>query len=206
MGFFDVPEMAEEDVDEYEPPAWVAPPRRVLGRAVPLSAFVARSDHAVIALTHATAYPSGCLLALEISGRRGEMDPQAWWGIGQNVLARPLGMNNALGELPDGMLRFGVRFSDGSKATTVDSPARFCRTPDDRPDSPVLTEHPWGMSVSNSPHGFELTRQLWLWPIPAPEAFEFAVEWPLLGIPLTFVPLDGAALAAAAQQAQPFWA
>jgi hypothetical protein len=33
MGFFEAPEVAEEDTDEFEPPAWVAPPRRVLGRA-----------------------------------------------------------------------------------------------------------------------------------------------------------------------------
>src|SRR4051794_15761412 len=103
MGFFEAPEVTEEDTDEFEPPAWNAPPRRVLGRVVPLSIFVAQSDQVVIALTYATAYPTGCLLALEISGRRGEMDPREWWGIGQNTLHRPFGMNNLLGELPDGL-------------------------------------------------------------------------------------------------------
>src|SRR3954452_7969238 len=106
MEFFEAPEPVEEDTDEYEQPVWAGPPERVLGQVVPLSTFVARSDQAVVALTHATAYPSGCVLALEISGRRGEMDPQEWWGMGQNVFHRALGSGYASGELPDGMIRF----------------------------------------------------------------------------------------------------
>jgi hypothetical protein len=201
MKFFEAPEPVEEDVDDYAQPAWFGPPQRVLGRVVPLSTFVARSDQAVVALTHATVYPTGCALALEIAGRRGKMDLQEWWGFRENVFSRAHGGSHTPGELPDGMLRFGARFSDGSKATTV--VRRFGPTSDDPPDGPVLTDlHGSG---SNGPHDFDLTRQLWLWPIPAPEPFEFAVEWPLLGIPLTFVTLDGAALASAADQAQPYW-
>ena len=44
------------------PPAWIGPPSDELGDAVPLSLVVARSDRAVVALRHATAYSAGAVL------------------------------------------------------------------------------------------------------------------------------------------------
>jgi hypothetical protein len=46
---------------------------------------------------------------------------------------------------------------------------------------------------------------LWLWPLPPAEPLEFAVEWPLGGIELTTVELDGADLVAAAQRSTGYW-
>jgi hypothetical protein len=46
---------------------------------------------------------------------------------------------------------------------------------------------------------------LWLWPLPPAENFEFAVEWPLGGIGLTVVELDGAAIVSAAVRSADYW-
>jgi hypothetical protein len=46
---------------------------------------------------------------------------------------------------------------------------------------------------------------LWLWPLPPAESFELAVEWPLGGIDLTFVELDGAAIVAAEPRSAFYW-
>ena len=38
---------------------------------------------------------------------------------------------------------------------------------------------------------------MWLWPLPPPEPFEFAVEWPAFDVPLTFNEIDGGEINAA---------
>ena len=46
---------------------------------------------------------------------------------------------------------------------------------------------------------------LWLWPLPPADPFEFAVEWPFGGIDLTITELDGAAISAAAARSLDYW-
>ena len=46
---------------------------------------------------------------------------------------------------------------------------------------------------------------LWLWPLPPPEAFEFAVEWPYAGIQLTTTELDGTAITQTANTPFYYW-
>jgi hypothetical protein len=44
-----------------------------------------------------------------------------------------------------------------------------------------------------------------LWPLPPTSPFELVVEWRNVGIDTTSIPVDGSALAHAADQAQPYW-
>ncbi|WP_433250617.1 hypothetical protein ACQPYK_04480 [Streptosporangium sp. CA-135522] len=97
-----------------------------------------------------------------------------------------------------------VRFPDGSKATTVDDRADFDEWPPPRPEGPILRRNGGG-GGSGDDRFVSSSWSLWLWPLPPPEPFEFAVEWPLYEVPLTFTELDGAAIAAAAGRAQPYW-
>jgi hypothetical protein len=45
----------------------------------------------------------------------------------------------------------------------------------------------------------------WLWPVPPPGTLRVSCEWPLLGIALATVELDGSALARAAAAATKLW-
>jgi hypothetical protein len=100
--------------------------------------------------------------------------------------------------LPRKLLRLGVRYADGRKATTIEQWLRRTQACDDPPTGPLLSWQPG----SSGMHGRELGFSefgLWLWPLPPAETFEFAVEWPFGGIGLTTIELDGAAIVAAAR-------
>jgi hypothetical protein len=104
--------------------------------------------------------------------------------------------------LPHDLLRCGVQLADGSKATNVGRPPFW--DPAVEPSSPLLFESGGG-GGSGGQNLLTSNRRFWLWPLPSPEPFEFVIEWPLLGIPVTRTKIDGAAVVAAAARAEPFW-
>jgi hypothetical protein len=59
---------------------WKGPPSDILGCAVPIQQFVARTDSAVVALPHAIAFREGCILNLDVAVQRGSLDKSAWDG------------------------------------------------------------------------------------------------------------------------------
>jgi hypothetical protein len=177
--------------------AWQGPPDDILGCPVPVHRLVARTDHAVVALHQALAYPEGCCLTLH-AAVRGAAAASVWDNLQQG----------SLGEDPyvtptDPDLKFGVRFPDGSKATTVDNAFHGWSPPTDRPEPPMLIEA--GSESSSNERSFRGSWQLWLWPLPPPVPFEFVIEWQTMGIPTTATTLDGAAIALAAGKALPYW-
>ncbi|MCP2342699.1 hypothetical protein [Actinomadura rupiterrae] len=178
--------------------AWQGPPRNVLGHPARIQQFVARSDHAIVALQHAIAFPEGCRLGLQVAVRRGVMDSASWSRLVDDYkLADP----NFVPD--DADLKFGVHFPDGTRATAVGNAFRGWAHPTDRPQAPMLVET--GSTSSSSDQIYESERQLWLWPLPPPVQFEFVIEWRRLGIDTTLAPLNGTAIVQAAAQAQPYW-
>ncbi|MGW7535562.1 hypothetical protein [Amycolatopsis sp. NPDC054798] len=178
--------------------SWQGPPREVLGQAVPIQQFVARTDRVAAALHYAVAFPEGCLLALHVAIRRGSLDDPAWKRVTENEFDCLSGLETA-----DGGLKFGVRFPDGSKATTVEHPFPGWARPADRPERPMLVEA--GGDSSGGDQYYDSHRRLWLWPLPPPGPFEFVAEWPDLGIDRTSATLDGNAIVRAAAHAVPLW-
>jgi hypothetical protein len=170
----------------------------ILGCPVPIHRFVARTDHAVVALQHLTAFPEGCVLALHLAVRRGSLDHAAW----ERVLGSQDGGDQHFGP-GGGDLKLGVSFSDGSRATTVGNAFDGWAHPADRPEPPMLVEA--GGESSSGQESYESGRRLWLWPLPPPGPFEFLVEWQGVGIGPTSTTLDGAAIARAGEQALPYW-
>ncbi|MEV8518081.1 hypothetical protein [Dactylosporangium sp. NPDC051484] len=169
-----------------------------MGHPAPIQQFVARAAHAVVALQHFVAFREGCTFALHIAARRGPLEQSAWERLlgsltGQHPYATPT----------DAALAFGVRFPDGSTATTIANAFRGREHPTDRPDPPMLIET--GGGSSSSDRSYQGDQQLWLWPLPPPEPFEFVIEWPSMGIGTIATTLDGSAIARAAEQAQPYW-
>jgi hypothetical protein len=82
------------------------------------------------------------------------------------------------------MLRFGVAFADGRKASSLGS---FTRSGEE-PEGPVL----WGMGGGRWHQGF------WMWPLPPIGPLSFVCESRAAGIPLTRVEVDSQPLRDAA--------
>jgi hypothetical protein len=152
----------------------------------------------VVALEHVVAFPEGCTLTLHLAIRRAALDDSAWEGVvGSHYGAEPGPTAN------EGGLKFGVRFPDGSKATTVEHPFRGWAHPTDKPEPPMLVEA--GSESSSNEQTFRGHQRLWLWPLPPPVVFELVVEWRNIGIDQTSATIDGSAVVRAAQHAAPFW-
>jgi hypothetical protein len=190
--------MVEAKMPRMEPASWQAPPREVLGHVVPIQQFVAGTDHVVVALHYVAAFPEGCVLALHLAVRRGSLDDSTW----EDVVGNHLGYVSDLTATEDG-LKYGVRFPDGSKATTVEHAFRGWAPPSDRPERPMLAEV--GSDSSSNDQYYDSHQRLWLWPLPPPNPFEFVVEWQSMGLDLTSTTLDGNAVVRAADHAMPLW-
>ena len=203
--FFEPPP-AEPEPQRWDPPPWFQPPREEIAALVPERRILARNDHAgvVILLSHIDVFSTGCVLRVRISVHNRDHAPaEDWYDLQDIVMAgrrhhggRPLG-----GELPDDLLRFGVRFSDGSKATTTAGPVPH--ELDAAPKGPVLMQQGGGGSGSD---GLITTNwALWLWPLPPAEAFDLIFEWPAMGVAMQRVDIDGGQIRRAAETVQSFW-
>lgn len=62
-----------------------------------------------------------------------------------------------------------------------------------------------GSETGASDSSADSSRSLWLRPLPPPRAGTLSIIAPDLGPQLTACPLDGQAIAAAAEHAQPYW-
>src|SRR6266511_5888674 len=96
-------------------PAWFGPPHNVLPGIAPVELIIARTQDTVVAIAGIRAYPKGFGFTLSLRLRtvsaREEQFPY--------LLDRTAFEGNAL---PDELLRFGVQFADGRKATNLDRP------------------------------------------------------------------------------------
>jgi hypothetical protein len=184
-----------------ELPPWSGPPAVETGALLAVERTVARSANVVVRLPTIRAFSSGCMLDVEVVSRQGSLSEDEWWDLHTSVYG---GYHRLRGgaALPHRLLRLGVRYADGGKATTIGQHRR--RAPDEPPTGPLLGWTPGGSGMHGRELGFS-SFGLWLWPLPPAESFEFAVEWPLGGIGLTITELDGAAIVAAASRSAPYW-
>lgn len=197
MFFEPVPVEEEPDL---EPPEWVAPPGIEIGSVVPVELVVVRSTNAAVVLPTVRAYRTGCLLEVEVACRQGSLSAEDWWDL-SGAAFRPFTFRG--GRLPDRLMRFGVRYRDGTKATWPGRARGRVGPGAGPPEGPQLRLHPRG---GGGPGPVQVNHfGLWLWPLPPAEPVEFAVEWPAAGIDLTFVGLDGAAMVAAARRSPRYW-
>lgn len=81
-------------------------------------------------------------------------------------------------ELPPELLRVGVQFQDGRRATSTDgAPHRFDR--DKPPPKPVMSEEGGGGGAGS------WQQMYWGLPLPPPAPLQLVHEWPAAGIPVT---------------------
>ena len=193
MDFFQVPPPDPAATGERPDPYRAARPGPWVGGVVPLEVVVARTDRAAIVLRGVTAYPDG--FTLELS-----------WHLHRSVKpsrepGRPLAMMGHWGgfgvRVTDDVLRFGLVWPDGGRATNLDH----------RGAMPGEGERPrCGLEVgSSSGSEDEFTFSIWAWPLPGPGDLTAVVEWPAYDIAETRAVVDGALVAEAAGRARPVW-
>jgi hypothetical protein len=196
MGFVDVLRVDDDDQPpgdalKFDPPEWFGPSDDELGVHLSLNAVVGRSDNGVIALSHAVVHSKGLTFELlaQARGLRGAQPNQIFheqhmWQIDPY-------------DLPDGFLRIGVELPDGTRVSNL--AGRRNLDFETRPRGSVLVQAGGGGGQSGD--GFATMRPaFWLWPLPEPGTLQLAVEWPVVGIPLSTVGVDGAQLSAAAER------
>ncbi len=188
MPFFDEPPppaFPQPDPNEpYVPPIWTGPSVLVLGQLVPINLLLAKTDALAIVLERVLAYPNGLEVTLVIRTR----DP-----IDHTMHMAAFHMGE--------MLRFGVEFADGRKATNVGGPGAFNVEKDDQglPKVPVLLQQGGGGG------GRAWRQEFWLWPLPPPGRMHVVVEWPQRGVSERRQTVDGAAIVKAAEGAITLW-
>jgi hypothetical protein len=191
VGFFEPPPPPPPEPEhEFLGPEWLRPSGGILGKAVPLDLVLARTEKAVVAIRSVVAYPSGVEFTLSVRLRERR---RRWAGD-------PLGMHLGPHErpVPDEILRFGVQFADGSKATTF---GRHWPDPTEEDvTGPRLTPHGGGGGDRSWDSSY------WLWPLPPPGLLAFVVEWPSEGIAETRIEVEAAPIRAAAERAEILWA
>jgi len=186
-----------------ERPLWSGPPPLETGAVLAVEQTVARSPNVVLRLPTIRAFRTGCMLDVEVVSRQGELSEDDWWDLHSSAHIRSHELRGGA-PLPRKLLRLGVRYADGRKATTIEQRPRRTQAHDDPPAGPLLSYRPGNSGM----HGRELGFSgfgLWLWPLPPAEAFEFAVEWPFGGVGLSIIELDGAAIVAAASRSASYW-
>lgn len=99
--------------------------------------------------------------------------------------------------LPPELLRFGIEFPDGSRATSTH--VRFPNRADEPPSQPLLIGGGGG-------GGGNRWRYDWhVWPLPTEGTMAFVCEWPALGIPVTRAEVATAPIIQAAAEALTLW-
>jgi hypothetical protein len=190
-------ERPRDSQGEFVRPAWFGPPEDELGVCVPLAVVVGRSDKAVVALRHVTAYSTGVTLDLVAAGRDlREVEAQRLFHE-QHVSDPEEGLS-------EGFLRVGIEFPDGRRVSNLADRRYFWRQPDQEPEGPLLMQSGGGGGSAGSGR-VTMNPSYWLWPLPPSGTLHLFVEWPSLRIALSSADLDGSAIRAAAPKSQPLW-
>jgi hypothetical protein len=175
---------------------------------VALDLVVARTECAAVCVTRLEANPSGFALELVtmVSQDLEELDPLLFEG-------RRMRRGRGAGEtaIPDEMLRFGVEFADGRKATnTADEPlANFEGGSMQRSVAVQASGAPGGpvlQTGGGSGGGGNWKQSIWIWPLPPPGRLTFVCQWPAAGIGLTRHEIEAQVLLDAAKRAQVIFA
>jgi hypothetical protein len=157
--------------------------------------IIARTDRVVLTTSIIEVFSAGARIPVETVVRRRDESQYDW-------------QLRMMGRYPDGSpgadgLRLGVELSDGSRLGSDLDPFPMRPHLED-PETAVLMNH--GGGGGGDDHRWNLTHQLWLWPLPPPGTLDLVAEWRALGVPESRVTLDASAIRAATGDVQRLWA
>jgi len=186
----------DESPEEPTRPRWFGPPEDELGTVVPQGVVLARSERAVVALSHAVVYSTGISFEFLAVAR----------GLARSEASRVFHEQHMFeeGELPDALLRIGFELADGGRVSNLGGwrAHRKLMSPDAEPEGPVLLPHGGGGGQSSAGQ-VVMKPGYWLWPLPPAGPLRISCEWPFVDISLTTVELDGDPLRSAVTR--PLW-
>jgi hypothetical protein len=187
-----------ESPEERTRPRWFGPPKDELGAVLPQGTVLARSDRAVVALSHAVVYSTGVAFNLLAIAR----------GLSRSEANRVFHEQHMFEEedLPDALLRIGFELADGGRVSNLGGWRAHgaLMSPDAEPEGPLLLAHAGGGGNST---GGQVTMKpgYWLWPLPPSGPLRISCEWPFVDIALTTVEIDGVMLLDAAAHVRSLW-
>jgi hypothetical protein len=189
-------------------PPWLGAPNGILPGIVPLELVLARTPQVAVCVTRLGAYSSGFDLDLVTmaSDEADELDPLLFEGRRLRRKRRHDGVD----EIPEGMLRFGVEFADGTKATnTADQPladlaggTMSVSTLMSQSETPQAPAGPVLSLGGGGGGGGNWRQSIWIWPLPPLGRLTFVCQWPEANIELTRHDIDAQLVLDAATRAQ----
>jgi len=189
-GFFEpLPPLPDEAEERHRPPPWFGPPPGTLPGVVAIERVVARTEKAAVCVMRVGAYPTGFELDLVT------MTPSEHDALDPLLFGPPHRRPGTQHDgLPPEMLRFGVQFADGGKATNIAGfPSGDPAVP---PAGPVMVPGGGGGGAGR------WHQSLWVWPLPPRGPVLLVCEWPAAAIALTHCEIDSGLIIDAAARAQ----
>lgn len=181
------PRSVEPEQPRYRMPPWLGAPRGTLPGAVALELVLAQTEKVAVCVTRLGAYPTG--FEFEILTMSADDDDQ----LDPLMFHHHHRMHRgATDDIPPELLRFGIEFPDGSRATNTGG-FHHDRNP---PKGPIMQSGGGGGGGG----GWQQTQ--WVWPLPPPGTLSVVCEWPAMGIPLTRTEVDAQLILNAATRAQ----
>jgi len=184
--FFEAPPPRPEPI-EHRQPEWFGPPDNVLPVVVALELELARGDDFALATRRADVYPTGAAFHVLLLLRRPVTDPMEF-----------MSFHPQRSKDKSELLRIGVQYADGAKATNMEMPF-FRDDPEERPPGPVM------MPRGGGGGGRHFDMSFWLWPLPKEDPFQLVVEWSARGVALSRFDVPVAPLLEAAARCEELW-
>ena len=152
--FFEPPPPPPGPLREHRQPEWFGPPDNVVGVVVPMDLTLARTDELALVLRSVDRVPDG----REVRRSRSSSASRSPTRSASCRSTRDASADD------DDVLRLGVQYADGGKATNMELP--FIRAnPEERPPGPVL------MPRGGGGGGRHWDVSFWLWPLPKEDPF-----------------------------------
>jgi hypothetical protein len=186
MTFFEQPAPGTTPETEPEnPPAWFERPQNEMGAVVATKAILYRDQGTAVTLTGLVAFSTGLDMQLNIFRRVDDL---------LRLFDSPVGAQTRDEPATPKMLRFGIEYADGRRASNLD---RFDETWE------AGEIHLFGGAGGGG--GFSFRSSYWASPLPPPGKVAFVIEWPIVGLPETRTAIDAAPILEAAARSERLW-